>query len=94
MTDYNALKETARQRKKDAINQVKKLGEMTTLYKILAETEERIRNNPWDKAYALNNQLSPYDMVLITICAMSEATMRGYFTAWKRLINEERKKQR
>ena len=94
MTDSTNIRETVKQRKKSAINQVKKLGEMTTLYKILAKTEERIRNNPWDKAYSINHQLSTYDMVLMVIYAMSEARMRGYFTAWKRIINEEKKKQR
>ena len=99
MANYNIpLKEKVRQRKKDVIMKVKKLGEMTTLYKILAKIEERIRINPWDKAYALNNQLSPYDMVLMVISPMiyprSERRLRAYFTAWKRLINEERKKQR
>ena len=94
MTEYNILKETVRQRKKDTIIKVKKLGEMTTLYKVLAKIEERIRNNPWDKAYALDNQVSPYDIVLMTICPMNEPRLRGYFTAWKRIINEEKKKQR
>ena len=90
MTDYNTLK-------KDTINQVKKLGEMTTLYKILAKIEERIRNNPWDKDYAIINQLSPYDIVLIAISPMiypmSIPRLRGYFTAWKRIINEENKQR-
>ena len=94
MADYNTLKETVRQRKKDVIMKVKKLGEMTTLYKILANVEERIRTNPWDKAYAINNQVSPYDMVLMAICPMNEPRLREYFTAWKRIINEEKKKQR
>lgn len=94
MADYNTLKETVRQRKKDVIVKVKKLGEMTTLYKILAKTDERIRTNPWDKAYALDYQVSPYDMVLMAIYSMNEPRLKGYFTAWKRIINEEKKKQR
>ena len=94
MTNYNTLKETVRQRKKDVIMRVKKLGEMTTLYKILAKTDERIRTNPWDKAYALDYQVSPYDMVLMAIYSMNEPRLKGYFTAWKRIINEEKKKQR
>lgn len=94
MAEYNTLKEAVRQRKKDTIIKVKKLGEMTTLYKILAKIEERIRINPWDKAYAISNQVSPYDIVLMAICSMNEPRLRGYFTAWKRIINEEKKKQR
>ena len=94
MAYYNTLKETVRQRKKDIIIKVKKLGEMTTLYKILAKIEKRIINNPWDKAYALDNQVSPYDIALMSIYSMSELRLRGYFAAWKRIINEERKKQR
>jgi hypothetical protein len=54
MEGYNTLKEKVRQRKKDVIMKVKKLGEMTTLYKILAKIEERIRINPWNKAYAID----------------------------------------
>ena len=94
MAEYNTLKEAVRQRKKDTIMKVKKLGEMTTLYKILTKIEERIRINPWDKAYALDYQVSPYDIVLMAICSMNEPRLKGYFTAWKRIINEERKKQR
>lgn len=94
MAEYNTLlKETARQRKKDVIIKVKKLGEMITLYKILTKIEERIRNNPWDKTYSLVNQVSPYDIVLMAICSMNEPRLRGYFTAWKRIINEENKKR-
>ena len=94
MADSTNIRETIKQRKKSVINQVKKLGEMTTLYKILTKTEERIRNNPWYKAYSINCQLSTYDMVLMAIYTMSEARMRGYFATWKRIINEEKKKQR
>lgn len=94
MAEYNTLKEAVRQRKKDVIIKVKKLGEMTTLYKILSKIEERIRINPWDKAYAISNQVSPYDMVLMAICSMNESKLIGYFTAWKIIINKEKKKQR
>jgi len=92
MANYNIpLKEKVRQRKKDVIMKVKKLGEMTTLYKILAKIEERIRINPWDKAYALDYQVSPYDIVLMAIYLMNEPRLREYFAAWKRIINEEKK---
>ena len=90
MSTNSSLRDTAREHKKDIINQVKKLGEMITLYRILAETEERINNNPWDRAYAKDYQISAYDMVLMVMCPMSEPRMRAYFKVWRKILGTKK----